>query len=239
MSHIEAFNELNRLLHDGDSTKILDIVTRIEQILNIQSGSHETSNVSRYNSSASQSFTCHILTCYYRDLRNVAINLLDRVFGETTTGYEASTRAELIPRSNGVATEVKNAGKWNSNKDGWLYELNGKLDISEFSSLKTPRKSEKSGSNSSMKLVHLLSANHINYNPSASNTPGSKSASATGTPVTPASLGGYAASVQYTPFMQHFRQSFNNGDLFQLKLSLLPRKARSVITHSLTHSLAY
>ena len=118
--------------------------------------------------------------------------------------------------------------------------MNGKLDISEFSSLKTPRKSEKSGSNSSMKLVHLLSANHINYNPSASNTPGSKSTSATGTPVTPASLGGYAASVQYTPFMQHFRQSFNNGDLFQLKLSLLPRKARSVITtHSLTHSLAY
>ena len=121
-----------------------------------------------------------------------------------------------------------------------MYELNCKLDISEFSSLKTPRKSEKSGSNSTMKLVHLLSANHINYNPSASNTPGSKSTSATGTPVTPASLGGYAASVQYTPFMQHFRQSFNNGDLFQLKLSLLPRKARSVITtHSLTGLLTH
>ena len=136
MSHIEAFNELNRLLHDGDSTKILDVVTRVEQILNLQSGSHETSNVSRYNSSASQLFTCHLLTyslthsltysltysltrlltCDYRDLRNAAINLLDRVFGETTTGYEASARAELIPRNNGVAIEVKNAGKWNSNK---------------------------------------------------------------------------------------------------------------------------
>ncbi len=47
MSHIEVLNELNRLLHEGECGKILDIVTRIEQILNLQSGSHETSNLSR------------------------------------------------------------------------------------------------------------------------------------------------------------------------------------------------
>lgn len=131
----------------------------------------------------------------------------------------------LIPRSN----EAKNAGTWNSNKDGWLYELNGKIDVSEFSSIKTPRKTlnEKNATNAAMKLVQLLSANHINYTPgSTSSTPGSRGLSTGGTPVTPASLGGYAASVQYTPFMQHFRQSFNNADLFQLKISLLPRKAR-------------